>query len=106
MKPDPLWVQVWQALESIIYSIFVAAMVGAVVYLQRIRRDWSKFRWSMLILSFLTGGMNGYFAFLICDTAQLSWQATAILTGAAGGGGWETLKYIIGRGNDQLKGHK
>lgn len=102
-KPDPIWIQLWNEFWSIVYLCFISGMTGAVVYLHKIREDWSKFHWGMFVLSSVTGGLNGYFAFVLCDLGQLSWQMTAIITGAAGGSGWEMLKYIIGRASRDMR---
>ena len=102
-KPDPIIIQIASDVWSIIYVVFISALTGAVAYLNKIRQDWGSFKWHMLILSVVTGGMNGYFVYILCDIADLSWQATAIATGASGGAGWELLKYLIGRVESRVK---
>ena len=98
VPPDlSIFKQIWANIESILFVILISSLTGMAAYLNKIRKNWAAFEWKMLILSLITGGINGYFTFLACVYAQLSWQTTAILTGASGGAGWELLKYIIVR---------
>lgn len=94
-EKDPLWLQVFNQFASIIYVMVMSAFFGVVRYLNGLGKRWSDFSFWRLLASAITGAGNGYLSFLYCDYIGLSWQATALISGASGAMGAEIVNTII-----------
>lgn len=94
-EKDPWIQQVIAEFGALLYATMLGAFAGLVGYLNRLERRRLSFNLLWLFAAMLTGGLNGYLVFLLCDLAGFSWQFTSFMAGAAGALGSEALHKML-----------
>lgn len=78
----------------VFFASLLAALGGAVHYLNSIDKDGLPFRISTFILEILTSGFVGIVTFMLCDSVGWDWQLTAAMVAISGHMGARALVII------------
>ena len=83
----------------LLFATFLAGIGGAVHYLNKIDKQGIPFRFFNFCLEIFTSGFVGIIAFMLCDAASWSWQATAAISAISGHMGVRALflmeKFVV-----------
>ena len=83
-EKDPDNVSWLLQLVPMIFAVLLAALGGAIQYLNKIDRNGTAFSFVKLLIEVGTSGFVGIISFELCDAAGFSWQITAALVAISG----------------------
>jgi len=83
-EKDPDNVSWLLQLVPMIFAVLLAALGGAIQYLNKIDRNGTAFSFVKLLIEIATSGFVGIVSFELCDAAGFSWQITAALVAISG----------------------